>query len=71
MEIVNVTQASEILGVTRKTVYNMQKRGELPDPITVTALMEYLQQQYTGLQRIEGRLGEHLQDNSQRKIAIG
>jgi hypothetical protein len=71
MEIVNVTQASEILGVTRKTVYNMQKRGDLPDPITTISIMEYLRSQYTGLQDIEKRLGGHLQEGAKQKAAAG
>lgn len=67
MSTIDITHAGEILGVTRKTVYNMQRRGDLPNPITKRAILEYLEAQQDGLREIEGRLGAYMQQQATKE----
>ena len=57
---INISQASKILGLSRPTIYKMQENGQLPDPITAIAIMQYVQKRDRELLGIKTRLGTYL-----------
>lgn len=48
-------QAAFILNVSRQTIYNMQKRNELPHAITDVVIEKYVSDKRIELDRIEAR----------------
>ena len=60
---INISHASKILGVTRPTIYAMQRRNELPEKVTAISIMLYIQGKEDALIKIKSRLGEYLKED--------
>ena len=72
---INHSDASDILGVTRATIYAMQKRGELSKPVTASSIMAYVQSRKEEMQAelrvIESRLLKYMQEEVENdKLAV-
>ena len=59
---INITTASKIFGVSRPTIYAMQDRNEIPEPVTDIGIMQYLQEREKELQDIRERLGIYMSE---------
>lgn len=67
MNTIHPTKVSEILGVSLKTVYNMQKRGDLPDPVTRMGILRFIEARQDEVRAIESRLGAFMQAEAERE----
>lgn len=54
------TQAAEILGVSRQTIYNRVERGELTTPLTPVNIKAFIDTQRHELNLIERRLNQFI-----------